>query len=59
MHRSISKFRMAEGKLCNFRRLDVGALLMSAFENNCNRWWLTMNGSGECFDTGFFSLYLL
>lgn len=41
---AIPKFRAAEEKFCNFRRIGVGALLRPAFENNCNRWRLTMNG---------------
>jgi len=36
---AILKFR-AEEKFCNFRCVGVGALLRSAFENNCNRWRL-------------------
>lgn len=34
---AIPKFRATEEKFCNFRRIDVGALLKPAFENNCNR----------------------
>lgn len=41
---AIPKFRAAKEKFCNFRRIGVGALLKPAFENNCNRWQLTMNG---------------
>lgn len=41
---AIPKFQAAAEKFCNFRRIGVGVLLRPAFENNCNRWRLTMNG---------------